>query len=106
MGLKFANIDLISIAFPVPTRQTAQSRKISPIGGTTDLIPSKITDDMQRQAAGKIDRGIDKVTIPAVNPQTVASQPMTDFKLKRGKRRCWSSGYLGQTKGGRWNIQR
>ena len=60
---------------------------------------------MQRQAAGKIDRGIGKVKIPAENPQTAASQPMTDFKLKRGKRRCWSSGYLGQTKGGRWNIQ-
>lgn len=28
---------------------------------------------------------------------------MTDFKPKRGKKRYWGSGYLGQTKGGRWN---
>ena len=28
---------------------------------------------------------------------------MTDFKPQRGKNRYWGSGYLGQTKGGRWN---
>ena len=58
---------------------------------------------MQRQAAAKIDRGIGKVEIPTENPQAVASRTMTDFKPKRGKRRYWGSGYLGQTKGGRWN---
>jgi len=33
----------------------------------------------------------------------VTNRTMTDFKPKRGKRRYWGSGYLGQTKSGRWN---
>ena len=70
---------------------------------TTLNVYAHVTDDMQRQAAAKIDRGIGKVEIPTENPQAVASRTMTDFKPKRGKRRYWGSGYLGQTKGGRWN---
>ena len=70
---------------------------------TTLNVYAHVTDDMQRQAAAKIDRGIGKVEIPIENPQAVASRTMTDFKPKRGKRRYWGSGYLGQTKGGRWN---
>ena len=62
-----------------------------------------VTDDMQKQAAAKIDRGIGKVKILAESPQAVTNRTMTDFKPKRGKRRYWGSGYLGQTKGGRWN---
>ncbi len=30
---------------------------------------------------------------------------MTDFKAMRGKTHCWGSGYLGQTKTGRWYGQ-
>ena len=70
---------------------------------TTLNVYAHVTDDMQRQAAAKIDRGIGKVEIPTDNPQAVASRTMTDFKPKRGKRRYWGSGYLGRTKGGRWN---
>jgi len=70
---------------------------------TTLNVYAHVTDDMQRQAAAKIDRGIGKVEIPTENPQAVASRTLTDFKPKRGKRRYWGSGYLGQTKGGRWN---
>ena len=70
---------------------------------TTLNVYAHVTDDMQRQAAAKIDRGIGKVEIPTENPQAVASRTMTDFRPKRGKRRYWGSGYLGQTKGGRWN---
>ena len=70
---------------------------------TTLNVYAHVTDDMQKQAAAKIDRGIGKVEIPTENPQAVASRTMTDFKPKRGKRRYWGSGYLGQTKGGRWN---
>ncbi len=70
---------------------------------TTLNVYAHVTDDMQRQAAAKIDRGIGKVEISAENPQAVASRTLTDFKPKRGKRRYWGSGYLGQTKGGRWN---
>ena len=66
-------------------------------------VYAHVTDDMQRQAAAKIGRGIGKVEISAENPQAVASRTLTDFKPKRGKRRYWGSGYLGQTKGGRWN---
>ena len=70
---------------------------------TTLNVYAHVTDDMQKQAAAKIDRGIGKVEISAENPQATASRTMTDFKPKRGKRRYWGSGYLGQTKGGRWN---
>ena len=70
---------------------------------TTLNVYAHVTDDMQKQAAAKIDRGIGKVEISAENPQAVASRTLTDFKPKRGKRRYWGSGYLGQTKGGRWN---
>lgn len=70
---------------------------------TTLNVYAHVTDDMQKQAAAKIDRGIGKVKIPAESPQAVTNRTMTDFKPKRGKRRYWGSGYLGQTKGGRWN---
>ena len=70
---------------------------------TTLNVYAHVTDDMQKQAAAKIDRGIGKAEISAENPQAVASRTLTDFKPKRGKRRYWGSGYLGQTKGGRWN---
>ncbi|MEY8389638.1 site-specific integrase [Oscillospiraceae bacterium 38-13] len=70
---------------------------------TTLNVYAHVTSDMQRQAAAKIDQGIGKVEISAENPQAVASRTMTDFKPKRGKRRYWGSGYLGQTKSGRWN---
>ena len=70
---------------------------------TTLNVYAHVTSDMQRQAAAKIDQGVGKVEISAENPQAVASRTMTDFKPKRGKRRYWGSGYLGQTKGGRWN---
>ena len=58
---------------------------------------------MQRQAAAKINQGIGKVEPPTENSQTTATHTMTDFKPQRGKNRYWDSGYLGQTKGGRWN---
>ena len=70
---------------------------------TTLNVYAHVTDDMQKQAAAKIDRGIGKVEISAENPRAVASRTLTDFKPKRGKRRYWGSGYLGQTKSGRWN---
>ena len=69
---------------------------------TTLNVYAHVTDDMQKQAATKIDQGIGKVEIPKENPQAVASRTMTDFKAQRGKRRYWGSGFLGQIKGGRW----
>ena len=70
---------------------------------TTLNVYAHVTDDMQRQAATKIDQGIGKVEPPTETPQTTATRTMTDFKPQRGKTRYWGSGYLGQTKGGRWN---
>ena len=70
---------------------------------TTLNVYAHVTDDMQRQAATKIDRGIGRAETPIESSQATTSHTMTDFKAQRGKRRYWGSGYLGQTKGGRWN---
>ena len=80
------------------------STVIGHVSSTTTLnIYAHVTDEMQRQAAAKIDHGIGKVETSSECPTTAASHTMTDFKPKRGKNRYWGSGYLGQTKGGRWN---
>ena len=70
---------------------------------TTLNVYAHVTDDMQRQAATKIDRGIGRAETPIESSQATTSHTMTDFKAHRGKRRYWGSGYLGRTKGGRWN---
>ncbi len=69
---------------------------------TTLNVYAHVTDDMQRQAADKIDRGIGKVETPTEKSQATANRAMTDFKAQRGKCRYWGSGFLGQIKGGRW----
>ena len=70
---------------------------------TTLNIYAHVTDDMQRQAAVKIDQGIGKAGISPECPTTTNNHIMTDFKPRRGRNRYWGSGYLGQTKSGRWN---
>ena len=70
---------------------------------TTLNVYAHVTDDMQRQAATKIDRGIGRAETPIESSQATTSHTMTDFKAHRGKRCYWGSGYLGRTKGGRWN---
>ena len=70
---------------------------------TTLNVYAHVTDDMQKQAAAKIDRGIGRAETPIESSQATTSHTMTDFKAHRGKRRYWGSGYLGRTKGGRWN---
>ena len=69
---------------------------------TTLNVYAHITDDMQRQAAAKIDRSIGKMGTPTESPQAKTNRAMTDFRPKRGKRRYWGSGFLGQVRGGRW----
>lgn len=71
---------------------------------TTLNVYAHITDDMQRQAAAKIDQGIVKVEAPAESSRAEVSRTMTDFKAQRGKHRYWGSGYLGRRKG-RWTGQ-
>ena len=39
---------------------------------------------------------------PTESPQAMTNRAMTDFRPKRGKRRYWGSGFLGQVRGGRW----
>ena len=70
---------------------------------TTLNVYAHITNDMQKQAAAKIDRGIGRVEPSAEESPAVTDRTMTDFKPKQGKNRYWGSGYLGQTKSGRWN---
>ena len=69
---------------------------------TTLNVYAHITDDMQRQGAAKIDRSIGKMETPTESPQAMTNRAMTDFRPKRGKRRYWGSGFLGQVRGGRW----
>ena len=76
-------------------KQTVSSRWIFP-------SPKK-EDAPLAPAAAKIDQGIGKVGPPTENLQTTATRTMTDFKPQRGKNRYRGSGYLEQTKGGRWN---
>lgn len=71
---------------------------------TTLNVYAHVTDDMQRQAAAKIDQGIGKVEAPIEIPQVEESRTMTDFKARRGRHRYWGSGCLGQRKG-RWAGQ-
>ena len=70
---------------------------------TTLNIYAHVTDDMRRQAAAKINQGIGRAGTSSKCPTPTASHTMTDFKPKRGRNCYWGSGYLGQTKGGRWN---
>lgn len=53
---------------------------------TTLNFYAYVTDDMQRQAADKIDRGIGKVETSMEKLQTTSYRAMTDFKAQRGKR--------------------
>ena len=65
-------------------------------------VCARVTDDMRRQAADKIGRGIGKTETPAENSRTTANRAMTDRKALRGKRRYWSSGFPGRIGEGRW----
>ena len=79
------------------------STVIGHVSSTTTLnIYAHVTDEMQRQAAAKIDQGIGKAETSS-ECLVAASHIMTNFKPKRERNRYWGSGYLGQTKGGRWN---
>lgn len=52
---------------------------------TTLNVYAHVTDDMQRQAAAKIDRGIGRAETPTESSQATTSHTMTDFKPKRGR---------------------
>ena len=69
---------------------------------TTLNVYAYITDDMQRQAAAKIDRGIGRAEAAESAPPAEAKAAMTDFQPTRKRRRRWGTGSLSQNKSGRW----
>ena len=69
---------------------------------TTLNIYAHVTDDMQRQAAAKIDRGIGKAEAAESAPPTEPKASMTDFQPTWKGRRRWGTGSLSQSKSGRW----
>ena len=68
-------------------------------GATTLNVYAHVTDDMQRQAAAKIDRGIGKMETSTESPQAMTNRAMTDFRPKRGKRRYWGQRVPGAGQG-------
>lgn len=69
---------------------------------TTLNIYAHVTDDMQRQAAAKIDRGIGRAEAAESAPPTEPKASMTDFQPTWKGRRRWGTGSLSQSKSGRW----
>ena len=63
---------------------------------TTLNVYARVTDDMQRQAAAKIDRGIGKVETSIEIPQAKVSRTMTDCKARRAGFLClWANMWSG-----------
>ena len=69
---------------------------------TTPNIYAHVTDDMQRQAAARIDRGIGKVEATESALPAEPKATMTDFQPTWKGRRRWGTGSLSQSKSGRW----
>ena len=69
---------------------------------TTLNIYAHVTDDMQRQAAAKIDRGIGRAEAAKSAPPAESNATMTDFQPTWKGRRRWGTGSLSQSKSGRW----
>ena len=69
---------------------------------TTLNIYAHVTDDMQRQAAARIDRGIGKVEAAESAPPTEPSTAMTNFRPTRERKRRWGTGSLSKNQNGQW----
>ena len=69
---------------------------------TTLNIYAHVTDDMQRQAAAKIDQGIGRAEATESAPSAESNATMTDFQPTWKGRRRWGTGSLSQSKSGRW----
>ena len=69
---------------------------------TTLNIYAHVTDDMQRQAAAKIDQGIGRAEAADSAPPAESNATMTDFQPTWKGRRRWGTGSLSQSKSGRW----
>lgn len=69
---------------------------------TTLNIYAHVTNDMQRQAAAKIDQGIGKVDAKESTPLSELKPTMTDFQPTRKRKRRWGTGSLRQNQNGQW----
>ena len=69
---------------------------------TTLNVYAHVTDDMQRQAAARIDRGIGKVEAAESAPPTEPSTAMTNFRPTRERKRRWGTGSLSRNQNGQW----
>ena len=69
---------------------------------TTLNVYAHVTDDMQKQAAAKIDRGIGRAEAAEPAPPAEPKAMMTDFQPTWKGRRRWGTGSLSQSKSGRW----
>ena len=61
---------------------------------TTLNVYAHVTDDMQRQAATKIDWGIGKAETAEFTPPTEPTTTMTNFRPTRERKRRWGTGSL------------
>lgn len=76
---------------------------IGHISSTTTLnVYAHVTDDMQRQAATKIDCCIGRAEATESTPSAESKATMTDFQPTRKRRRRWGTGSLSQSKSGQW----
>lgn len=69
---------------------------------TTLNIYAHVTDDMQRQAAAKIDQGIGKAEVTESAPAAKSKAAMTDFQPTWKGRRRWGTGSLIKNRNGQW----
>ena len=67
---------------------------------TTLNVYAHVTDDMQRQAAARIDRGIGKVEAAESAPPAEPSTAMTNFRTTRERKRWWGTGFLSRNQNG------
>lgn len=69
---------------------------------TTLNVYAHVTDDMQRQAATKIDRGIGKAEVAESTSIAKSMPTMTDFRPIRERKRRWGTGSLSRNQNGQW----
>ena len=69
---------------------------------TTLNVYAHVTDDMQRQAAVRIDRGIGKAKTAESTPPAEPSTAMTNFRPTRERKRRWGTGSLSRNQNGQW----
>ena len=67
---------------------------------TTLNVYAHVTDDMQKQAAAKIDQGIGKTEATEFTPEMEPTATMTNFRPTKERKRRWGTGSLGRNQNG------